>query len=78
MAIQDHMGSFIVRMYGDVTAGDESFVGIAQDIDSGGAYPFKGPGDLWAILTAEQAGARPKADQAAGGSDGNSSAEGNA
>lgn len=53
VTIHDRIGSYIVRMYGDAAAGDEAFVGIAQDVEGGGQYPFKGPDDLWAILTAD-------------------------
>lgn len=52
MSTRDHMGSYIVRMYGGDAADGKAFVGIAQDIESGGSFPFRSPGDLWSILTA--------------------------
>lgn len=54
MSTRDHMGSYIVRMYGGDAADGRAFVGIAQDIESGGSFPFRSPGDLWSILTAPQ------------------------
>lgn len=60
MTIGDRMGSYIVRMYGDAVADGETFIGIAQDIEQGKAYPFKGPGDLWEILTTGHPRYRPE------------------
>lgn len=54
MSVQDCIGSYIVRIYDRAAAGSEAFVGVVQDIEGGGSFPFKSPSDLWSILTAER------------------------
>lgn len=75
MAGQDPIGSYIVRMYGHVASGKAAFVGVAHDIESGGSYPFKGPGELWSILTAAHMESPSEGESDASGQNSTSSGE---